>query len=57
MKYAKLFKGKKTHIMAIVGALLVFARLANFITDEQFQLMAALAGFSGMSALRLGMKK
>lgn len=56
-KFMSFFEGKKTYLSAGLGALIVFARLLNLITDEQFQLLASLAGFTGLTALRLGMKK
>lgn len=56
-KYLDSLNGYKTYISAGVGALIVFARLLDLISDEQFQLLATLAGFTGLSALRLGMKK
>ena len=56
-KIINFLEGRKTFITAGVGALIVFARLANFINDEQFQILASLAGFTGLATLRLGMKQ
>lgn len=52
-----MLEGKKTYLMAVIMALLAFARGLGWLDQEQFELLLALAGSLGLAALRAGISK
>jgi hypothetical protein len=49
--------GKKTYLSAAVLALATFAQAMGWISQEQGQVILALAGSLGLAALRAGISK
>lgn len=52
-----MLQGKKTYITAALMALATFARVMDWLSPEQFEILMALAGSLGLAALRAGITK
>ena len=49
-------KGKKTYLVAGVGALIVFAQAMGWITEDMANTIYALLGAAGLATLRSAVK-
>lgn len=49
-------QGKKTYVMALGGAIVVFLKIANLIDDTTYQTLLGLFGLGGLAALRAAKK-
>ena len=49
-------QGKKTYILAGLGALLVFGKLIGWIDEQTFEALFALLGFGSFATLRSAVK-
>jgi hypothetical protein len=49
--------GKKTYIMAVLGALVSFAHLMGWIDRGIFEALMGILGFGAAAALRAGIEK
>ena len=52
-----ILKGKKTYLIAIAGAVIVFANAMGWINDEVTKTLLGLLGAGGLATLRAGVSK
>jgi len=50
-------QGKKTYILAGLGAVAAFVHFLGWIDTSVFQLLLGLLGFSGMATIRAGIAR